>query len=183
MKVLIVHSSPNLDGLTAACANAAAEGVRSAGAQAEVIRLNDLDIASCQACDNGWGICRSEHRCILEDDFPALQRRFAAADGYVLVTPVYYGDLSETMKSLTDRLRRCEATREEASSARGKPALLVATAGGGGGGAITCLHSLDRWVQHMRAQRFDTIPVTRRNRSYKLDTIREAARAMAHSGR
>ena len=182
MRVLVIHSSPNLDGLTAACARAALEGVGGAGGQAEVVRLNDLDIGLCQACDNGWGMCRSEHRCIQEDDFAALQGRFAAAEGYVLVTPVYYGDLSETMKAFTDRLRRCEATKGEASSANGKPVLAIAAAGGGGGGAITCLHSMDRWVQHVRAERFDTIPVTRRNRAYKLEAIREAAEAMAQGG-
>ena len=107
-----------------------------------------------------------------------MHERFATADAYGLVTPVYYGDLSESVKAFTDRLRRCEAPKREASSAKGKPVLLVAAAGGGGGGAITCLHSLDRWVQHMRARRFDTIAVTRWSRAYKLDAIREAGKAM-----
>ena len=182
MEVMILHSSPNLNGLTAACARAAAEGVESAGGHAEIIRLNDLDIGLCEACDNGWGICRKEHRCILDADFPALHERFVAAEAYVLVTPVYYGDSSESMKAFTDRVRRCEATKREASSVEGKPVLLTATAGGGGGGAITCLHNLERWVQHVRARRFDTIAVRRWTRPYQLDAIREAAKRMVHIG-
>ena len=39
MKVLILTSSPNADGLTAACGRSAAEGVKAAGHQAEVLNL------------------------------------------------------------------------------------------------------------------------------------------------
>ncbi|MGD9099751.1 MAG: hypothetical protein PVF45_04670 [Anaerolineae bacterium] len=40
MNVIVISSSPNKGGLTAACANAAVEGVRAAGGQAQEIRLN-----------------------------------------------------------------------------------------------------------------------------------------------
>ena len=55
MNVLVISASPNRDGLTAACAAAAVEGVLQVGGHAEEIRLNDLQIGRCQACDNGWG--------------------------------------------------------------------------------------------------------------------------------
>ncbi|MGD9375408.1 MAG: NAD(P)H-dependent oxidoreductase, partial [Anaerolineae bacterium] len=63
MDVVILSASPNTDGLTAACAAAAVEGAREAGARAEEIRLNDLAVGMCQACDNGWGTYLAEHRC------------------------------------------------------------------------------------------------------------------------
>ncbi|HHE72776.1 MAG TPA: NADPH-dependent oxidoreductase, partial [Chloroflexi bacterium] len=148
MKVLVIHSSPNRDGLTAACAAAAAAGAREAGAEVEEVRLNDLDVGMCQACDNGWGTCLKEHECQVEDDFQALHARICAADALVLVTPVYWGEMSESAKALTDRLRRCEATRTDQSCLAGKPVLAVAAAGGSGGGMITCLLSMERWVQH-----------------------------------
>jgi len=178
MNILVFSSSPNKDGLTAACAAAAIEGVRAAGGEAAEIRLNDLNIGPCKACDEGWGTCFEAHTCQTQDDFQALHARTLEADAYVFVTPVYWGDLSESAKSFTDRLRRCEATRREASGLSGKPVIAVAAAGGSGNGMITCLASLERWVEHVRARKFDFIPVNRWSRAYKLATIRAAAQAM-----
>jgi len=179
MDIIVISASPNQDGLTAACAAAAVEGVCQAGGSAEQVRLNDLEVGMCQACDNGWGTCLAEHACQVRDDFQALHARVSQAGGIVLVTPVYWGEMSESAKAFTDRLRRCEATHGDASSLAGKPVLAVAAAGGSGGGMITCLASMERWIQHVRARVFDLIPVNRWSREYKLVAIREAARAMA----
>jgi multimeric flavodoxin WrbA len=113
------------------------------------------------------------------DDFQALHARILKADALVLVTPVYWGEMSESAKALTDRLRRCEATRGGESGLALKPVLAVAAAGGTGGGMITCLLSMERWIQHVRARTWDLLPVNRWSRPYKLTAIREAARAMA----
>jgi multimeric flavodoxin WrbA len=178
MKVIVISSSPNKDGLTAACAAAAVEGVLQAGGHAEEVRLNDLQVGMCAACDNGWGPCREDHECQTEDDFQALHARLRQADAYVLVTPVYWGEMSESAKSFTDRLRRCEGPRGDESSLFDKPVIAVAAAGGSGNGTITCLLSMERWIQHVRGRVFDLVPVKRWSREYKLATIREAARAM-----
>ena len=62
-----------------------------------------------------------------------------------------------------------------------KPVIMVAAAGGSGNGMITCLASQERWIQHVRARKWDFIPVNRWNREYKLETIRAAAAAMTQS--
>jgi len=180
MNVIVISSSPNEDGLTAACATAAIEGVLQAGGRAEEVRLNDLQVGMCQACSNGWGTCLDDHECQTEDDFQALHARVRQADACVLVTPVYWGEMSESAKAFTDRLRRCEATRGDESGLFGKPVIAVAAAGGSGNGMITCLQSMERWIQHVRARKFDLIPVNRWSREYKLVAIREAAREMVH---
>jgi multimeric flavodoxin WrbA len=113
----------------------------------------------------------------VRDDFQALHQRIIAADGLVIVTPVYWGEMSESAKAFTDRLRRCEATRERelgGSKLTGKPYLAVAAAGGSGNGTITCLGSMERWGQHVGARVFDLIPINRWTREYKLDCIRAA---------
>lgn len=179
MNVLILSFSPNYDGLTAACAAAAAAGVRQAGGDAQEVRVNDLHVGMCEACGNGWGTCRDEHRCQVEDGFQALHAQVLQADALVLVTPVYWGDMSESAKALCDRLRRCEARRQAESGLAGKPVICVAAAGGSGGGMITCLSGLERWIQHVRARVYDLIPVNRWSRPYKLESIRQAAQAMA----
>jgi multimeric flavodoxin WrbA len=180
MDILILSSSPNTDGLTAACADAAKKGAQDVSA--EEIRINDLDVGKCAACDNGWGTCRDEHKCQVLDDFQPLHARMRGADAYVLVTPVYYGEPSESMKAFLDRLRRCEATCGNESALAGKSMIAVAAAGGSGNGTITCLRSLERWAQHVRAERADLITITRRSRQRKLVTIEAAVRKMVETG-
>ena len=178
MNVIVISSSPNKDGLTAACAAAAVEGVNHAGGTAEEVRLNDLQVGLCEACDNGWGTCQPDHECQVIDDFQALHARVRKADALVIVSPVYWGEMSESAKAFTDRLRRCEATLRDESHLSGKPVIAVAAAGDSGGGMITCLLSMERWIDHVRARKFDLIPVNRWSREYKLVAIREAARVM-----
>ena len=180
MKAMVVSSSPNKDGLTAACAQAAVEGLLAGGAEVEQVSLNQLKIGMCKACNRGWGTCLKEHCCQEEDDFQALHERICQADAIVLVTPVYWGELSESAKAFTDRLRRCEGNRGEESRLSGHPMIMVAAAGGTGNGMITCLASMERWIDHVRARKFDMIPVNRWTRDYKLDTIRAAGKALAN---
>ena len=179
MRIIVLSSSPNKDGLTAACARAAIEGARREGAQASEIRINDSDIGMCRACGNGWGTCRDEHRCKVEDGFQKVHQDIVGSDALVLVTPVYWGEMSESAKALTDRLRRCEATAGLNSRLQGKPVIAVAAAGDSGNGLVSCLASMERLIQHLGAQRFDMISVNRWNRPYKLSTIMESAAGMA----
>jgi multimeric flavodoxin WrbA len=181
MNILVLSASPNFDGLTEACAEAAISGIREAGHNAEAVRLNDLSVGMCEACGNGWGTCLNQHRCQVEDDFQPLHLKAVQADALVLVTPVYWGEMSESAKAFTDRIRRCEATDGKNSRLAGKPVLAVAAAGGSGGGMITCLQSMERWIQHVKARTFDLIPVNRWSRTYKLEAIRAAALTMAES--
>jgi multimeric flavodoxin WrbA len=96
----------------------------------------------------------------------------------VMVSPVYYGEMSESAKAFADRLRRCEGTRGNESGLSDKPVIAVAAAGGSGNGTITCLLSMERWIQHTKGRVFDLIPVKRWTRENKLTTIREATRTM-----
>jgi multimeric flavodoxin WrbA len=178
MNILVISSSPNIDGLTAQCAQAAMDGIREAGGWKEEIRLNDMKVGMCQACNDGWGTCYSEGECEVEDDFQGLHAKVRESEGLVLVTPVYYGDLSEAAKAFTDRLRRCEGPRGQNSVLAGKPILAIAAAGGSGRGTITCLASMERWADHVGAVVFDLIPVNRWNQPYKLVAIKSAVEAM-----
>jgi multimeric flavodoxin WrbA len=178
MKVLVVTSSPNADGLTAACGEVARQGIVDGGSRARVINLNDCAIERCAVCNNGWGPCLSEHRCALTDDLARLQDMFAEAEAYVWLTPVYFGDPSEPMKALFDRLRRCEATKPKGNALSDKPTICVAVAGGSGSGAVHCLSHMERWIQQLGATTFDLISVTQKTREYQLETIHDALVAM-----
>lgn len=174
MKILILTASPNDNGLTASCAESAKSGASDNGAEVTTVKINALNIGKCSACANGWGTCRDKHVCQVQDDFQKLHKKMLGYDGYILITPVYWGEMSESMKAFTDRLRRNEALNEK-SLLRGKPFIAVAAAGGSGNGTMTCLSSMERLIHHLGGRVFDLIAITRFSRSHKLNTIKESA--------
>jgi len=182
MKILILTSSPNDNGLTSACGEAARQGVIDSRSPARVIKLNEMSISRCAVHNDGWGTCHTKHHCQLQDDFQKLQETIEQAEGYVFITPVYFGEPSEPMKAMIDRLRRCEATKDESKGEKsilaGKPIVLVAAAGGTGHGTLSSLTMMERFALRVGAKVFDTIPVTRDTRDYQLETIHDALTAM-----
>ncbi|OGO79242.1 MAG: iron-sulfur protein [Clostridiales bacterium GWB2_37_7] len=178
MKIMIITASPNKDGLTAACGNAARFGTEAAGAKTQIVNLNELKVGNCQACGNGWGPCFDKHQCQVLDDFQSLHNSVEDFDGFVFVTPVYWGDISESAKAFLDRVRRCEAWKKEATYFQNKPFIAVAAAGGSGNGAMTTLTNIERLLVHIKADRFDYIGITKKSREYKIKTIIEASKAM-----
>jgi multimeric flavodoxin WrbA len=183
MKVLAIQTSPNLDGLTASLALAALAGADGAGAETQLVPLRKLAIETCRACDQGWGVCRTEHRCIIEDDLQGVREQLGEADAVVVSTPVYFGEVSEITKSFFDRLRRCEIGLGQDSPLHGTPAIGVAAAGGSGGGAATALVMLERYLQMVGLKPFDLITATRFNRDYKLALLEAAGARLVESVR
>ncbi len=178
MKIMIITGSPNRDGLTASCGEQARLGAMAGGVETAITGLNDLTISACHACGEGWGSCRDQHVCGTKDDFQKLYAALPNCDGFVLITPVYWSDMSESMKTFTDRLRRCEAFKKDDPFISGKPVICVAAAGGSGNGCIACLANMERFVDHLKGVKYDLIGITRRNKEYKLKAIYEAARQM-----
>ena len=185
MKILIITCSPNKDGLTAACGEVAEQGVIDGKGESFVVRLNDLKITKCAACKNGWGSCQEKGICQVKDDFQELHKKISAADGFVLITPVYWWDMSESAKALFDRLRRCDAMKDS-NSVKGKPFICIAAAGGTGVGTINCLATMERIFLHLNNLQYfdlssaicDFIGITQKNRSYMLEAIRAATKKM-----
>lgn len=173
LKIIGIQTSPNEDGLTATMARMALDGAAAAGAQVELVHLRKLNLEACRQCENGWGRCRREGLCIIEDDFESVRQRIGAANAVVVSTPVYFGDVSEVAKSFLDRLRRCEIHTKD-SALKGTPVLSIAAAGGGGGGGPTCLVSLERYYGVLGWPVFDGLIVTRRSREYMLLATRAA---------
>lgn len=178
MKVMVITSSPNKDGLTAACGDAAKLGAEEAGAEVVMVDLNSMKVGQCHACGNGWGPCLNVNQCQVIDDFQDLHNSLKDMDAFVFITPVYWGDMSESAKAFFDRLRRCEAWKKEKGYLQDKPVIAVAAAGGSGNGTISCLTSMERLLMHVKAERFDYISITKKTRSFKLDTIKESTKAM-----
>jgi multimeric flavodoxin WrbA len=178
MRILVMQASPNEDGLTAAMAKEAMAGVQAAGAEAELVHLRKLKLDACRACEDGWGKCRQESLCIIEDDLELVRGKMEAADGVVLSTPVYFGDVAVVVKNFFDRLRRCERAGPKDPRLEGRWVLEIAAAGGGGGGGPTCLVAMERYFAHLGMPVFDQLVVTRRSREYMLAAARQAGEAL-----
>lgn len=177
MKILTIWASPNQDGLTAAATEEIQKGIAQTGALSELVHLNKKAIRNCLACKNGWGNCRAEGSCVIQDDFEELYEKVKAADGVVFVTPVYWHDMAENLKSFLDRLRRCETGKNH--FLRGKKYMIVACAGGTGLGAVECLHHLEQTLSHMGMSAVERLPVIQFNKSYLLPALCHAGAAFA----
>ena len=197
MKLIIISGTPKNDGLCHSLVTAAAEAAQSKGAETEIIKLSDHNLQSCKMCGDGWGVCRTQHRCAFgnEDGFNNIQEKYEEANAFVYITPVYWGDASEAMKIFLDKLRRCQATRRRNSETptksfhMEKPSILVASAGGGGGGITTTFVQMERAINHMDGLNwvwggtYDYIAVNRWNKDYKRETLKQAVKALVAKGK
>ncbi|GHU73932.1 flavodoxin family protein [Clostridia bacterium] len=183
MKFLMITGNPKKDGLCKSVETAIEKGVTEAGAEFETLNTNQF--LRCQVCGDGWGTCREFHVCVLadKDGFDKAQQTIQDADALCLITPVYWGEMAEGLKSFIDRIRRCENfIKGNKGVFAEKPILLVAVPGGSGNGALTCLEQMDRFCRHTSAVIYDTISVNRWNQDYKRVAVHAAAKAIA-SGR
>lgn len=55
MKISVIWSSPNRDGLTHSATSQFIKGLENYGADVNVIQLNSKRIEHCLACKDGWG--------------------------------------------------------------------------------------------------------------------------------
>jgi multimeric flavodoxin WrbA len=182
MKAVIVLGSRNPKGQTARAADALAQGIRDARGEVEEVFLPPLRIERCRQCnDDGWGICRTQGSCVIEDDFAGIVAKIAGADAAVFATPVYFSDLSESLRAFLDRLRRTCMHEAGKAKVRGRPAVGICVAGGGGGGAPHCTESLTRVLGTCGFDCLDMIPVRRQNLEMKLAMLRAAGQWLANS--
>jgi multimeric flavodoxin WrbA len=182
MRAIIILGSRNPEGQTARAAGAFVAGIESAGGESESLFLPQMKIDRCRQCDErGWGLCRKEGRCTIEDDFATVVGKLREADAAVFATPVYFSDLSESLRAFLDRLRRI--TRHEAGKAglADKPAVGICVAGGGGGGAPACTVSLEKTLATTGFDVVDLVPARRQNLDLKLKVLRETGAWFASS--
>ena len=182
MKTLVISGSRNPEGRTASLINALCRGMSTAGSDSEVIYLPQMNIELCRQCnDDGWGICRDETKCIIDDDdFTSVVEKIDKADAVVFANPVYFGDLSESLKAFLDRFRRVRTTIPKGplptsvpppgpfNNDSGPIAVGLCYAGGSGNGTTSCCMNLERTLQICGFDVVDMIPVRRQNLEAKI---------------
>ena len=182
MELVVISGSRNPDGQTARAAHALIKGACDNGCHAELLFLPSMGIERCRQCgDNGWGTCITEGRCVIEDDFASVVERIRAADAAAFANPVYFSDLSESLRAFLDRLRRI--TRHEAGleGIRDKRAVGICVAGGGGGGAPACTLSLEKVLATCGFDVVDLVAIRRQNLEMKCEVLHITGRWLAQS--
>jgi multimeric flavodoxin WrbA len=183
MKFLVITGNPKQTGMCHAVTEQVIAGAKAGGAEVEILTVDKLE--RCHVCSDGWGACREQHRCVFgKDGFDDAQAAVKNAEAFCFITPVYWGEMAEGIKSFFDRLRRCEASKQfggstAGSAFSGKQTLLVASPGGTGNGALSCLEQMDRFCRHTGAVIFDYISINRWNSDYKKAAAYAAAKAIA----
>jgi multimeric flavodoxin WrbA len=142
--------------------------------------LPTVRVERCRQCEeDGWGTCRSEGACIIEDDFADLVGKIRAADAVAFATPVYFGDLSESMRAFLDRLRRTHRQADHREGIADKVAIGICVAGGGGGGGPSCAVNVEKVLARCGFNVVDMVPVRRQNLELKHQVLQMTGRWLA----
>lgn len=100
MKVLIINSSPRINGNTAIAVREMENVFKEQGVEVESIQIGSMAIRGCIAC----GHCAKEGKCVFDDVVNELAPKFEEADGLVIASPVYYASANATLIACLDRL-------------------------------------------------------------------------------
>lgn len=100
MQVLLINGSPDAKGCIHTALTIAAEALNAEGIDTEEIHVGNKDVRGCIACRS----CKKTGRCVFNDIVNETAPKFAAADGIIAGTPVYYGAPNGTVLSFLQRL-------------------------------------------------------------------------------
>lgn len=101
MKILAIVGSPRKGGNTDAVIDRVLAGAKSKDAEVEKVYLRDLNISPCQ----GGFTCEIAKNCVIPDDMRHLSTKIRAANGIVVGTPVYMGNVSGLFLNFLNRCR------------------------------------------------------------------------------
>ena len=102
LKILALNSSPRKNrGGTALLLNTFLEGAKEAGAEIDLVYVDDLKVNSCLGCFTCW--VKTPGQCVHNDDMAELLMKHQTAEVLVLATPVFCDGMTSTLKAVLDR--------------------------------------------------------------------------------
>lgn len=107
MNIVAINGSPRREGNTATLCRRFLEGAEAAGkdVNTRLVHLYDLDYTGCRSC---FACKRADDRtyghCGVKDGLHPLLQELAGADGMVLGSPIYFGDITGAMRCFLERL-------------------------------------------------------------------------------
>lgn len=105
-KIIIIDGGPRKTFNTASILKKFAEGASSVSDQIEVktVRLYGLDYKGCMSCMACKIKGRASNVCKFKDALTPVLEDIAEADGLVLGSPIYFGDVTGQMRTFLERL-------------------------------------------------------------------------------
>jgi multimeric flavodoxin WrbA len=101
LKVVAVNGSPRKDGNTARLLKLVLREVEKEGIQTELLHTSGKTLRGCTGCYK----CeeKKDMQCVQNDDGNHFIGKLLAADGIVLGSPVYFADLTPSLKAVIER--------------------------------------------------------------------------------
>lgn len=103
-KIMIIDGGPRRNMNTAAMVEAFADGARSEGAEVKHIRLYDIDYKGCRSCMACQLKGKRVDSCRFKDGITDILAECATADGLVLASPIYFGEVTAQLRAFWERL-------------------------------------------------------------------------------
>ena len=105
-KIMVIDGGPRKNMNTAQMLQQFAEGARSFGDNIEVkvVRLYELDYKGCMSCMACKIKGKASNVCKFKDAMTPILDEIAQADGLVLGSPIYFGDVTGQMRTFLERL-------------------------------------------------------------------------------
>ena len=105
-KIIIVDGGPRKNFNTASMLQKIAEGAGSVSGEIEVktVRLYGLDYKGCMSCMACKIKGKASNVCKFKDALTPILEEIAEADGLVLGSPIYFGDVTGQMRTFLERL-------------------------------------------------------------------------------
>ena len=105
-KIMIIDGGPRKNFNTASMLQKFAEGALSVGNAIEVktVRLYDLDYKGCMSCMACKIKGKASNVCKFKDTLTPILEEIAQADGLVLGSPIYFGQITGQMQAFLERL-------------------------------------------------------------------------------
>ncbi|WP_414468843.1 flavodoxin family protein [Methanobacterium sp. ACI-7] len=101
VKIIGISGSPRREGNTLYLVEKALESAKDAGAEVKLYNLGEMEIEPCNACD----ICKMTGECPKDDGINEILSKMQEADGFIIGSPVYFGNVTSQLKMLIDRSR------------------------------------------------------------------------------
>ncbi len=102
MNILAILGSPRRGGNTSILLDRAIEGVRSEGAEVELVNACRMRIRPCEELYH----CQVDGTCPLRDDMDSLYPKLLSAEGIIFASPIFFYGITAQAKALVDR---CQA--------------------------------------------------------------------------
>jgi len=99
VKVVGLMGSPRSGGNTDILLDAALEGAREAGGEAEKVVIGKLDLRACRECDS----CMETGECVVSDGMVKVYDLLRSLDVLIVASPIFFSSVTAQTKTLIDR--------------------------------------------------------------------------------